>query len=201
MEDKIKEQILQKYLNSDFNGLPFSEVAKHFDSVSDAKICIKKLVEGGDIDIVCNETNPHIKAFDFSKNQEQFLSKLLKLPDDLEREIMRCGKIEIEVGDKYNCFCLYPSKKLLEQVNNNDRKILEMPPFKKMLCFGAPQLEFVYFRIDVLDRYLEDPRYDIRYGDYYGQIYFNMDTEYHPEDVYLKYFGIAYNIETSENLI
>lgn len=41
MEDKIKEKILQQYLNSDFNGLPFSEFAKHFDSVSDAKICIK----------------------------------------------------------------------------------------------------------------------------------------------------------------
>lgn len=201
MEDKIKEKILQQYLNSDFNGLPFSEFAKHFDSVSDAKICIKKLVEDGDIDIVYNGTNPHIKGFDFSKNQEQFLSELLNVPDDLERELIRCGRIEIEVGNKYSCFCLYPSKKLLEQVNNNDRRILEMPPFKKMLCFGAPQLEFVYFRIDVLDRYLEDPRYDIRYGDYYGQIYFNMDTEDNPEDVYLKYFGIAYNIETRENLI
>ena len=121
MENKIKEKILQKYLNSNFNGVPFSEVAKHFDSVSDAKICIKKLVEDGDIDIVYNENNPHIKGFDFSKNQELFLSELLNVPDDLEREFICCGKIKIEVGNKYSYFCLYPSKKLLEQVNNNNR--------------------------------------------------------------------------------
>lgn len=202
LDDIVKEQILEKYLNSgDFNGLPFNTLAENFKTVRDAKEAVARLVKDGAIDIIYNTTNPHIKGFDFSAYQEQFLSELLNTPDDLKKEIIPCGNIKIEICNKYGSFCLYPTKRLLSETVGYERKYLETPPFTKKLCFGECQLDLVYFRVDVLDRYIEDPRYYVSYDDYFGRIYFKEFSDEHPDDIYLKYFGLAYNITTGENLI
>ena len=201
-DKELKEQVLKKYLNSgDFNGLTFYDYAKNFGDIRQAKESIQKLIKKGSIELFYTEANPHIKPFDISRYQNKFLSHLFKIPDNLERDIIKCGKIEIDVGNAYKQFCLYPSKKLLKTAIKDKRKHLEKPPFSKLLCFGEPQLNFIYFRIDVLDRYLEDPRYNVSYDDYYGRIYFNTKAKKHREDMYLKYFGLAYNVKTGENLI
>ena len=123
LDDIVKEQVLEKYLNSgDFNGLPFNVLAEKFKTVREAKETIARLVKDGAIDIIYNTTNPHIKGFDFSKYQEQFLSELLNTPDDLEKEIISCGNIKIEICNKYGEFCLYPTKCLLSEKVSNDRK-------------------------------------------------------------------------------
>jgi hypothetical protein len=69
------------------------------------------------------------------------------------------------------------------------------------MSFGKPWLEGLYFRVDVLDRYMEDPRYDVRYGDYRGDISFRSDDDEHKERIYLKHFGLAHNKTTKENLV
>lgn len=201
-DKELKKQILDKYLTSgDFNGLPFYDYAKNFNTISEAKESIKKLIKSSDIELMYTAANPHIKPFDISKYQDEFLSELFKTPDHLERNIVTYEEIEVDFGNAYNQFCLYPTKKLLKSTLKNERRFLEKAPFTKLLCFGAPQLELVYFRIDVLDRYLEDPRYIVSYNDYYGRIYFNTKAKKHAEDMYLKYFGLAYNEKTGENLI
>ena len=201
-DKELKKHILDKYLTGgDFNGLPFYDYTKNFNTISKAKESVQKLIKNGNIELFYTKANPHIKPFDISKYQDEFLSELFKTPDHLERNIITYGEIEVDFGNAYNQFCLYPTKKLLKSTLKNERRFLEKAPFTKLLCFGAPQLELVYFRIDVLDRYLEDPRYIVSYNDYYGRIYFNTKAKKHAEDMYLKYFGLAYNAKTGENLI
>ncbi len=58
LDDIVKEQILEKYLNSgDFNGLPFNVLAEKFKTVREAKETIARLVKDGAIDIIYNTTN------------------------------------------------------------------------------------------------------------------------------------------------
>jgi len=60
--------------------------------------------------------------------------------------------------------------------------------------YSKNSLKLVYFDIQVLDRYFEDPKYLVFYSDYRGSIV--LDDSYQPEDLeeieYLKDFGLAY---------
>ncbi len=76
-EKDLKNKIIEKYLNSDFNGLAFSKFAKNFNNIQDAKLCVKKFINDGDVEIIHDPNNPHIKVFDFSSEQETFFKKII----------------------------------------------------------------------------------------------------------------------------
>ena len=66
--------------------------------------------------------------------------------------------------------------------------------FEKIFSKEKDYLHPVYFDIQVLERYFEDPKYLIFYHDYRGSIV--IDDNYAEEDAerieYLKDFGLAY---------
>ena len=59
--------------------------------------------------------------------------------------------------------------------------------------YSKNSLNLVYFDIQVLDRYFEDPKYLVFYSDYRGSIV--LDDSYQPENLeeieYLKKFWIS----------
>lgn len=90
-------------------------------------------------------------------------------------------------------YAIYPSVKHLSSV-----PIREEKPFSKMIAFGAAQYSVVYFVVDALDIYVNNPQYTIWDSGYRGSIYIS-DYEGFDEDnlhnEYIKDFGIAYPSE------
>jgi len=203
-KEKLLEEILNFYLESrDFNGLPLSDFISKFKKVSDAKKILEDFIKTEKIDFYYDEGNPHVKRFDPSKNRKKQIEFLLKLPKKMKKNVL-CEHKHIQMVNygEFSNVCLYPSEKLLKEKIGNKKKYLEYPPFKKLVSFGKAQLDFLYFKIDVLDRYLQDPRYRIHYGDYIGDISFTQDvSEEDEENLFLKSFGLAYNRDTKEILI
>jgi len=197
---QISHRVLENYLNSDFNGTLFNDIARDFGGYAKAKKYIKNLVNKGVLELI-SANNPHIRAFDFSKHQKNLLNELFLLPNNVKRKYVALGNIKLTMPNEYSNFSVYPTPAYIRKNINNNKKYLEQAPFTKMMSFGTPWLEPLYFRVDVLDRYMEDPRYNVRYGDFGGDISFNSDDEEHKEQMYLKHFGLAHNKNTKENLI
>jgi hypothetical protein len=89
----------------------------------------------------------------------------------------------------------YPSSSLIQ--SQIDVAEYDDRPFTKSLVLGAAQLEFVGFKLTVLDRYLEDPRYHCNLGDYSGSISIGnaagADETFPQRDkVLLERFGLGY---------
>lgn len=85
-----------------------------------------------------------------------------------------------------NLFVLYPTKEHLATLNISEEK-----PFTKMLAQGAEQFRIVYFNVDVLQMYYDNPLYKITDYGFRGHINTTETAdELHSE--YIKDFGIAY---------
>lgn len=117
---------------------------------------------------------------------------VLSQKDDMNIFIHRFHKIpskENQIDALYNekLFTLYPTKEHLETVN-----IVEEKPFTKMLAQGEEQLKILYFNVDILQMYYDNPLYRISDFGYRGYInVVNPDAdELHSE--YIKDFGVAY---------
>src|SRR5690606_40618010 len=57
---------------------------------------------------------------------------------------------------------LFRSKRNLDEFGNAF--------YTKQLALGEPHLKPIFFEIEVLDRYFNDPRFDFEFKDYSGQI-------------------------------
>lgn len=94
---------------------------------------------------------------------------------------------QIEALHNEGLVALYPTKEHLSTVN-----ITEEKPFTKMLAKGEMQLKILYFNVDILQSYYDNPLYKIHDYGYRGYV----DVEYPYEDdlhtEYIKDFGIAY---------
>ena len=84
-------------------------------------------------------------------------------------------------------FTIYPTKMHLATIN-----IVEEKPFTKMLAQGEEQLKILYFNVDILQMYYDNPLYRISDFGYRGYIdVVNPEAdELHSE--YIKDFGVAY---------
>lgn len=86
-------------------------------------------------------------------------------------------------------YALYPTAQQLQTVTVHEEK-----PFTKMLAKGAEQLRILYFSVDVLEIYVNNPQYTFQDHGYRGNICVNSsaseDDPIHSE--YIKDFGIAY---------
>ena len=119
--------------------------------------------------------NPHIKGYDLSM-----------LPK--ETQIQR-------ILEKRAHTCFYPTRKALKSIKLDYSK-----PYRVLLQQGVPQFHLIYFNIEILQIYLNNPQFQlIDYG-YAGQIVVN--PEYMSEDIldyeYVKAYGMAYERANSK---
>ncbi|MBQ2644891.1 hypothetical protein IJG14_04880 [bacterium] len=207
MEKKIFKFILKQYLDSaDYNSCSISTLCRKFGNVKEIKVCIINLIKNKYIELYYSETNPFIKNFNQNISIEKQIEMIKKLPDDFESEIIDEIKfdddiIKLEVAQPISIF---PTTQQIKLAINNKTQYYKLPPFKKILLEGMPHLNFLYFRIDVLNRFLYDPRYFVKHLDYTGSIYYNIEhiIDGHDENsIYLSHFGLAYNKKTNENVI
>lgn len=86
-------------------------------------------------------------------------------------------------------YAVYPSAQHLQTVTVQEEK-----PFTKMLAKGTEQLRILYFSVDVLEIYANNPQYTFRDYGYCGNICVNSSADendpIHSE--YIKDYGVAY---------
>ena len=171
-ENLLNEVFLYYTQSTEFNGMPLSSVTSC--PQEKAKIVISKLIEKGDICVLSSkfDNNPNIIRFGFPSIEEQ-----------------------IEYVQNYSFneeLVLYPSPNYLEK-NINISKI-DQYPFKCKMATGYPQLKACFFEYNVLQHYAYDPRMNLKFNDYQGEIHSDNDinsTQY----INLKTFGIGRNKE------
>lgn len=133
---------------------------------------MEELVEE-ELVVVVYDLNPHIKRFpDRGKDAQK---KLIK--------------------EKFSEICHYPSKaevmKRIDINKYNDR------PYLRRLWECEPNLTPVYFDLEVLENYSNDPRYIFDWSDFTGSIHLS-DEHYEslsmkPKDqTYLEHFGLGF---------
>jgi hypothetical protein len=79
-------------------------------------------------------------------------------------------------------------------------------PFTKELAQGAHQMEPIYFRLEVLERYRNDPRYQVRYFDFGGGIHVlaqsqGADILSESDRIKVQRFGLAYQADGTRAII
>jgi len=167
VKEKILKIITDYYLNSgDFNGLPLYYFDKNYTDL----IC--QLIDEGKVEVLSSAfvINPHIKAFRLNIDKEE-----------QKKEVINNGDSVV----------LYPTEKYLKELNLNSEK-----PFTKMLLEGQGQLKIVFFKIEILETYFQDPRYKVFWYDYRGSIV--VSDEFYDENLeseYIKDFGLGYHKE------
>lgn len=126
---------------------------------------------------------------------EDDLVRILTDDDDINIHINRCNCFaekdeQINIVRKMRGYTIYPTQKHLESVDIRERK-----PFTEMLAHGTAQYHVLYFAVDVLELYVNNPQYAIWDCGYRGNICI-LDRDDNQEDAlhseYIKDFGIAY---------
>lgn len=161
----VLNEIIEYYLNSrDFNGLPIYKMQNYDFNI----LC--DLIDEDIIEVLSeNEVmNPHINGMEY------------KIPKENQ-------KLNISNKKKYSV--LYPTKKALENI-----KIEYTSPYTKMMQSGEKQFKIIYFDIEILERYINNPKFIVIDNGYRGNIY--TKDEYYDdksiEDEYIKDYGMAY---------
>jgi hypothetical protein len=167
MEKKtVLREIIDYYIKSyDFNGLPIYEM-KHYDKEILYTLIDDDLIEA----ITENEVlNPHIKAFN------------LNIPKNIQK---------INAGNPKSHTVFYPTEKALKKVKKN----YDMP-FTSLLKRGEEQFKIIFFDIEILERYINNPKFLIMDSGYRGKIYpkdeYCDEFDNNDED-YIKDYGMAY---------
>ena len=172
----IESQVVSHYLSSgDYNGLPLSRLASNLEAdPKDLVEVIVPMVKTGRVSLPSPfQTNPHVKLFKSSIEEQ--------LRWFYEREAHR--------------ICLYPTaQSIAESVNlskYDDR------PFTKLLVLANPKGIPVPFRLDVLEYYQRDPRYEFRFSGRSGSIQTLDEYRDHLEepDKANVSFGLGYDEE------
>lgn len=197
MKSKIENRVYNFFINSnDFNGIPLRQISQEFELNYKQSIdLIKSLVEDEIISIQ-SSTNPHIIGF----KHHPIASQLIILDDakNIKVRTQKIGEIIFTSENTEHPICLYPSKKYLKK--NRKVKEFEDKGYTKQLALGEPQLKPVFFEIEVLDRYFNDPRFEFKFEDYSGQISCKYDENENPilrkeDQIFLKTFGIGFDSE------
>lgn len=161
----VLNEIIEHYIKShDFNGLPVYNM-KYYDYNI---LC--ELIDEAAIEVLSeNEViNPHIKCSDSN------------IPVDRQKK---------NISKKTNYSVLYPTRKALESVPLDYTK-----PYSVLMQKGEKQFKIIYFNIEILERYVNNPKFVIIDNGYRGNIY--VKDEYIDdktiEDEYIKDYGMAY---------
>lgn len=158
------QRIIDKYLNSrDYNGLPMYEIGNFNEEE------IVDLIKKGLIEVISEREamNPHIRGFQLNLSIDQQIEN-------------------IRYGERHTC--LYPTKDALKFVDYDASK-----PYTSAMRRGANQFDIIFFDVEILERYMNNPQYQIWDGGYRGTIC--IKDEYYKEgekEDYIKDYGMAY---------
>lgn len=168
--DELWDRIVEYYLNSrDFNGLPVRVIEL---SGKELKAKLAYLIKTGDISLVFEEQhpNPYVKCLNPWPIEKQI--QTLKSYKDLTHVVA------------------YPEGKRLAKVVKPQRYAGK--PYRRIVAKGQPTLGCAFFKLDVLEKFRNDPRYSYRFNDVVGSIY-ARDEDMGKEEVFIKSVGIAYD--------
>ncbi|MDX1259016.1 hypothetical protein [Exiguobacterium sp. K1] len=157
-------EIIDYYLNSeDFNGLPILKMS-HYNEKE-----LFELIDRGMIEVISeNEVlNPHIRGFN------------LNISIEVQKKY---------ISDKKTHACLYPTETALKEIEVDYKS-----PYTVLMQSGRGQFDIIYFDIEILERYINNPKYIVYDSGYRGTIEINHDfyNEY-AENEYIKDYGMAY---------
>jgi hypothetical protein len=195
LKESIKNRVYQFFVESfDFNGIPLRNISEELTIEYEESInLIKELVTEGFISIQ-SSTNPHIIGFKHHPTQDQL--EFLEQAKNTKIEIHNIGDITLKSESTEYPICLYPSiNELIKKRNLSD---FGHAVYTKKLALGSPQLLPVFFEIEVLERYVKDPRFEFKFSGYSGRIYSKYDENNNPivreeDELFLKTFGLGFD--------
>ena len=163
-DSKLLDEVIRYYLDSSsFNGLPIYEI-KNYDVNEMIELIEDGFVEAiSEVDVL----NPHIKGFDLGLSKEHQI-------------------VNARNADGHTCF--YPTERALEGIQIDYQK-----PYTVLLQRGKEQFEIIFFDIEILERYINNPRFLVMDNGYRGTIC--IKDEFHEEsslNEYIKDYGMAY---------
>jgi len=164
-KETVLNEIITFYLKSrDFNGLPVYNMEYYDYSI----LCA--LIDEGLVTVLSDKEviNPHIKSLE------------LDIPLDRQKE---------NVSTNTNYSVLYPTRKALESIPQDHAK-----PYTDLLQKGEEQFKIIFFDIEILERYNNNPKFLIIDYGYRGVIYVK-DEHTNDETIeyeYIKNYGMAY---------
>lgn len=169
--------IIDTYFESrDYNGL-----AVHGGFDAGQTTVLVGLVQEGLVEARTTETsmNPHVRRESTTVSPEQ--------------------QVELLVGGQCERYVLYPTATALE----GHPRITELvdQPYEQRLAAGAAALDIVYFDLDVLENYRNDPRYTFSYWDFGVSFSISGDVYMDPREaerdkVSAAHVGFAYSRDT-----
>lgn len=177
--------------SNDYNGIPLRQVSTELGIRYVESIDIIKQLVNDELVMIQPSTNPHIYNFINSKDKQiAILESAKTITETIENE----GIIEIHYENTEYPICLYPTCSVLKK----NRDVSSMEFYTKRLALCEPQLKVVYFDLNVLERYSNDPRYELHYNSYSGYISYECDKDGNSDlqkrnQIYLKSFGLGYD--------
>lgn len=198
MKNKILDCVTQSFIeSSDFNGISLSELSLKvgIEYIKLIEYCEEMLMDG---DILLQDSvNPHIVHTKLYNIEEQlrFLENAKQNKKTYHKAISN-----IQLVSESHIVCVYPTSKNLILLDNAK---YENKPYSKQLYLVSPQIRPLYFELDVLDRYVKDPRYSFSFNNYSGSISYNdigEDELQEKDKIFLKTFGLGFD-EKSDRVI
>lgn len=189
----IENFVFRYFVESlDFNGLPLRTFSTEFKIDYEHSINIIKELVSQDRISIQSSTNPHIIHSRHYDTDIQL--KILDQAKTFTVSEIKIGEISFLEESTEFPICLYPSPTLLKQ----KRDVKNLPIYTQLLALGEPQLKPLFFEIEVLERYLADPRYHFKFEGYCGKISIRSDDDGNPlvreEDrAFVKTFGLGYD--------
>lgn len=195
LKERIEKIVYDFFVkSSDFNGIPLRNISKKLKIDYEKSIeLIKELVQEEVISIQ-SSTNPHIIGFQHYPIESQL--HILEEAKKTKETLHKYGKITISSEDTEFPICLYPSKTYL--LKNRNLSEFDNAPYTTQLALGEPHLKPIFFEIEVLERYFNDPRFDFKFDDYSGRISCKYGENEKPivreeDDIFLKTFGLGFD--------
>lgn len=195
LKNKIQTIVYDFFVNSsDFNGIPLRNISQKLNIEYEVSIDLIKELVIEDIVSIQSSTNPHIIGFQHYPIDSQL--RILEEAKKTKEVTHSFGDFKISSEDTEFPICLYPSKIFLSK----NRPLAEFGNacYTQQLALGEPHLKPIFFEIEVLDRYSNDPRFDFKFEDYSGRISCKYDENEKPivrdeDDIFLKTFGLGFD--------
>lgn len=195
MKERIENIVYDFFVaSSDFNGIPLRNISEKLNIDYENSIDIIKELVKDNIVSIQSSTNPHIIGFQHYPIDSQI--HILEEAKKIKKVVHSFGEITISSEDTEYPICLYPSKSYLQK--KRDLADFGNALYTKQLALAEPHLTPIFFEIEVLDRYFNDPRFDFKFEDYSGQNSCLYDENENPivreeDQIFLKTFGLGFD--------